>query len=100
MAIDRVAVHGSGAEAVRTRGSAFRPVIAVTTLAGLGLLALQVGQQSNVQGAWQQAAADCSAAAEALSGATAAVSRAGHSVAKAGQETVAVWRQCAPSRAA
>jgi hypothetical protein len=84
---------------VRATGT-MRPIIAVTTVAGLGLLALHVGQQTTVQSAWQQAATDCSNAAEALTTAGTAVSKAGRSVVSAGRETADVWRQCAQSRAA
>lgn len=77
------------------RGGAVRPVIAVTSVLGLGMLALHVGQQSAVQSAWQQAATDCTSAGEALATAASAVSKAGRSVVRASQETVAAWRQFA-----
>lgn len=84
----------SGREPV-PRGGAVRPVIAVTSVLGLGMLALHVEQQSAVQTAWQQAATDCASAGEALATATSAVSKAGRSVVRAGQETVTAWRKLA-----
>ena len=84
----------SGREPV-PRGGAVRPVIAVTSVLGLGMLALHVGQQSAVQTAWQQAATDCASAGEALATATSAASKAGRSVVRAGQETVTAWRKLA-----
>lgn len=77
------------------RGGAVRPVIAVTSVLGLGMLALHVGQQSAVQTAWQQAATDCASAGEALATATSAVSRAGRSVVRASQETATAWKKLA-----
>lgn len=101
MNIDRMSERRPTTEPVIVRSAGtMRPIIAVTTVAGLGLLALHVGQQATVHSAWQQAATDCSSAAEALTTAGTAVSKAGRSVVKAGRETAAVWRQCAQSKAA
>lgn len=95
MTVNQVPDHSRSDPVPGGGGGAVRPIIAVTSVLGLGMLVLHVGQQSAVQSAWQQAATDCTSAGEALATATSAVSKAGRSVVRASQETVAAWRQFA-----
>jgi hypothetical protein len=70
-----------------------RPGLDATPLVYLGYLAFQVATDPAVQGAWREAAGDCSGAISSVAMVVNAVTRAVDSVARAGSETAASWRR-------